>query len=56
VGEGREPATRDRQDDLLGPALEEIINLRYPLVRLAAEIDRQLLAGHFSSACRVGPR
>ena len=29
----------DRQDDLFRPALEEIINLRHPLVRLAAEID-----------------
>ena len=29
----------DRQDDLFRPALEEIINLRHPLVRLAVEID-----------------
>jgi transposase, IS5 family len=45
----------DRQDDLFGPRLEEIINLRHPLVRLAAEIDWQFLAGRFSSVCRVGP-
>jgi transposase, IS5 family len=32
----------DRQDDLFRPPLEEIINLRHPLVRL-------------SSVCRVGP-
>ena len=38
----------DRQDDLFGPRLEEIINLRHPLVRLAAEIDWQFLAGRFS--------
>jgi IS5 family transposase len=44
----------DRQDDLFGPRLEEIINLRHPLVRLAAEIDWQFLA-RFSSVCRVGP-
>ena len=29
----------DRQDDLFCPALEEIINLRHPMVRLAAAID-----------------
>ena len=44
----------DRQDDLFGPRLEEIINLRHPLVRLAAEIDWQFLAGRFSSVCRAG--
>jgi IS5 family transposase len=45
----------DRQDDLFGPRLEEIINLRHPLVRLGAEIDWQFLAGRFGSVCRVGP-
>src|SRR4030095_16665446 len=45
----------DRQDDLFRPPLEEIINLRHPLVRLAAEIDWDFLAGRFSSVCRVGP-
>jgi transposase, IS5 family len=45
----------DRQDDLFGPSLEKIINLRHPLVRLAAEIDWEFLAGRFSSVCRVGP-
>jgi hypothetical protein len=29
----------DRHDDLFGPSLDKIINLRRPLVRLAAEID-----------------
>ncbi len=29
----------DRQVDLFRPALEEIIDLRHPLVRLAAEVD-----------------
>ena len=29
----------DRQDDLFRPRLEEIVNLRHPLVRLAGEID-----------------
>jgi IS5 family transposase len=45
----------DRQDDLFRPPLEEIINLGHPLVRLAAEIDWDFLAGRFSSVCRVGP-
>src|SRR5438128_8698319 len=44
----------DRQDDLFRPPLEEIINLRHPLVRLAGEIDWDFLAGRFSSVCRVG--
>src|SRR5215831_18175743 len=46
----------DRQDDLFRPLLEEIINLRHPLVRLAGEIDWDFLAGRFSSVCRVGTR
>ena len=29
----------DRQDDLFRSSLEQIINLRHPLVRLAAEIN-----------------
>src|ERR1700738_2800890 len=45
----------DRQDDLFGPSLEKIINLRHPLVRLAAEIDRDFLAGSFGSVFCVGP-
>jgi transposase, IS5 family len=51
-----EPAARDdRQDDLFRSALETIINLRHPLVRLAAEINWDFLAKRFSSVCRVGP-
>ena len=42
----------DRQDDLFGPSLDKIINLRHPLVRLAADA---FLAGRFSSVCRIGP-
>jgi transposase, IS5 family len=45
----------DRLDDLFGPSLDQIINLRHPLVRLAAEIDWAFLAVRFSSVCRVGP-
>ena len=34
----------DRQDDLFRPLLEEIINFRHPLVRLAGEINWDFLA------------
>jgi IS5 family transposase len=45
----------DRQDDLFRPPLEEIINLRHPLVRLAAEIDWEFVAKRFGAVCRTGP-
>src|SRR6266446_4424791 len=45
----------DRQDDLFRSSLEAIINLRHPLVRLAAEINWDFLAKRFGSVCRVGP-
>lgn len=44
----------DRQDDLFRSPLEAIINLRHPLVRIAAEINWDFLAKRFSSVCRVG--
>jgi transposase, IS5 family len=44
----------DRQDDLFRASVAAIINLRHPLVRLAAEINWDFLAKRFSS-CRVGP-
>jgi hypothetical protein len=43
-GEERWEPRDERQDDLFGPPLEEIINLRHPLVRLAGEIDWGFLA------------
>jgi hypothetical protein len=44
-GKNDEPTARDeRQDDLFGPPLGKIINLRDPLVRLAGEIDWGFLA------------
>jgi IS5 family transposase len=45
----------DRQDDLFRASLEAIINLRHPLVRLAAEINWDFLAKRFSSVYRIGP-
>jgi IS5 family transposase len=45
----------DRQNDLFRPALDQIINLGHPLVRLAGEIDWEFLAGRFGSVCQEGP-
>jgi IS5 family transposase len=45
----------DRQDDLFAPPLEEIINLRHPLVRLAGGIDWPFLGRRFGSVCCLGP-
>ena len=45
----------DRQKDLLRPALDQIIDLGHPLVRLAGEIDWGFLDGRFSSVCAPGP-
>jgi IS5 family transposase len=44
-----------RRDDLFRRSLEKIINLRHPLVRLAAEIVWDFLTGPFSPVCRLGP-
>jgi IS5 family transposase len=45
----------ERQKDLLRPALDQIIDLGHPLVRLAGEIDWGFLDGRFSSVCQPGP-
>src|SRR6185312_2338340 len=45
----------NRQKDLLRPALEDIIDLAHPLVRLAREIDWTFLDGRFASVCTSGP-
>ena len=45
----------DRQKDLLRPALDQIIDLGHPLVRLAERIDWSFLDGRFSSVCQPGP-
>ena len=44
----------DRQKDLLLPALEKIIDMSHPLVRLAALIDWNILDDRLSSVCRAG--
>ncbi len=45
----------NRQKDLLKPALEAIIDLGHPLVRLAREIDWGFLDRRFASVCTPGP-
>jgi len=45
----------DRQKDLLQPALDQIIDMGHPLVRLASEIDWEFLDGRFRTVCQPGP-
>jgi hypothetical protein len=51
VGDAVARPRDDRQKDLLRPALEEIIDLDHPLVRLAGEIDWGFLDRRFASVC-----
>jgi len=44
----------ERQNDLFRPALDQIINLDHPLVRLAGTIDWEFLDQRFASVCRSG--
>jgi IS5 family transposase len=44
-----------RQKDLFRPALETIVDLDHPLVRLAREIDWGFLDGRFAAVCTSGP-
>ena len=45
----------ERQRDLLQPALDRIIDMKHPLVRLREEIDWSFLDGRFSAVCQAGP-
>ena len=45
----------ERQKDLFRPALDQIIDLGHPLVRLAGEIDWGFLEQRFASVCEAGP-
>ena len=45
----------DRQVELFRPALDAIIDLRHPLVRLAAELDWEFVGARFSAVYRPGP-
>jgi transposase, IS5 family len=45
----------ERQRDLLQPALDQIIDMKHPLVLLAGEIDWDFLDGRFRTVCLPGP-
>jgi IS5 family transposase len=45
----------ERQKDLLLPALDQIIDMKHPLVQLAEQIDWKFLDGRFGSVCSEGP-
>jgi IS5 family transposase len=45
----------DRHKDLFRPALDQIIDLKHPLVRLAEQIDWGFLGRRFGSVCGEGP-
>ncbi len=45
----------ERQKDLFRPALDQIIDMDHPLVRLAGEIDWGFLERRFASVCEAGP-
>jgi len=45
----------ERQKDLLQPALDQIIDMKHPLVLLAGEIDWDFLDSRFRTVCLPGP-
>jgi IS5 family transposase len=45
----------NRQADLLRPRLDQMINMRHSLVRLAEQIDWQFLDQRYASVCTPGP-
>ena len=44
----------ERQKDLFRPALDQIINMDHPLVRLAGGIDWEFLEQRFAAVCEAG--
>jgi IS5 family transposase len=45
----------ERQKDLFRPLLDQIIDMKHPLVLLAQKLDWGFIDGHFRSVCREGP-
>jgi len=45
----------ERQKDLFRPALDQIIDMRHPLVLLAEKIDWSFIDERFRSVCHEGP-
>ena len=54
LGDAMAKPRDDRQKDLLRPALEAIIDMGHPLVRLARKIDWGFLDARFASVCAPG--
>src|SRR5438270_8758802 len=54
LGDAMAKPRDDRQKDLLRPALEAIIDLGHPLVRLARQIDWGFLDSRFAAVCAPG--
>ena len=54
VGDAMAKPRDNRHKDLLRPALEEVIDLGHPLVRLAQQIDWGFLDRRFASVCKSG--
>jgi transposase-like protein DUF772 len=48
-------ATRRAAEGPFRPALEDIIDMSHPPVRLAQQIDWRFLDGRFGSVCQAGP-
>jgi hypothetical protein len=46
----------ERQKDLFQPALDQIIDMGHPVVRLAAKIDWKFLEQRLAAVCTTGPR
>jgi len=44
----------ERQKDLFRPSLDQIVNMKHPLVLLAEKIDWAFIDGHFRSVCHEG--
>src|SRR6201987_2645023 len=55
MGKAMSKPRDDRQKDLLLPALDQIIDMGHPLVRLATLIDWKFLDDRFGSVCQTGP-
>ena len=45
----------ERQKELFRPALDQVIDMGHPLVRLVVEIDWGFLEQRFASVCATGP-
>jgi transposase, IS5 family len=54
MGKAMSKPRDDRHKDLLLQALDQIVDMGHPLVRLATLVDCNILDDRFSSVCRTG--